>query len=165
MQRGVFKPIPTGRPVQFEVSENTRKSVLEWVESPAMRGCEFLFASRFQAFQHLSTRQDARLVRGMGFGHRARLVGIWDTFLASHQGCLDLPQDQQFACGPALAWPYQGGQYCSRFCRKVFEFGWAGYIVVGGRVAQINLSAERALPKTEFMRCVRNSADQVRSSV
>jgi len=53
----------TGRPVQFEVSENTRKSVLEWVESPAMRGCEFLFTSRFQAFQHLSTRQYARLVR------------------------------------------------------------------------------------------------------
>jgi integrase len=53
----------TGRPVQFEVSENTRKSVLKWVDSPAMRGCEFLFTSRFQAFHHLSTRQYARLVR------------------------------------------------------------------------------------------------------
>jgi integrase len=53
----------TGRPVQFEVSENTRKSVLEWVESPAMRGCEFLFPSRFHATPHLSTRQYARLVR------------------------------------------------------------------------------------------------------
>ena len=28
-----------------------------------MRGCEFLFTSRFQAFLHLSTRQYARLVR------------------------------------------------------------------------------------------------------
>ena len=28
-----------------------------------MRGSEFLFTSRFQAFQHLSTRQYARLVR------------------------------------------------------------------------------------------------------
>ena len=35
----------TGRPVQFEVSENTRKSVLEWVESPTMRGCVFFFKS------------------------------------------------------------------------------------------------------------------------
>ena len=33
-----------------------------------------------------------------------------------------------------------------------------------GRVAQINLSAERALPKTDFMRCVRNWGGQVRSS-
>ena len=53
----------TGRPVQFEVSENTRKSVLEWVASPEMRGCEFLFPSRFHASPHLSTRQYARLVR------------------------------------------------------------------------------------------------------
>ena len=52
----------TGRPVQFKVSENTQKSVLEWVESPAMPGCEFLFTSRLQAFQHLSTRQYTRLV-------------------------------------------------------------------------------------------------------
>jgi len=52
----------TGRPVQFEVSENTRKSVLEWVSSPAMRGCGFLFPSRFHASPHLSTRQYARLV-------------------------------------------------------------------------------------------------------
>ncbi len=53
----------TGRPVQFEVSENTRKSALAWVNSPAMRGCEFLFPSRLHASPHLSTRQYARLVR------------------------------------------------------------------------------------------------------
>ena len=52
----------TGRPVQFEVSENTRKSVLEWIDSPTMRGCVFLFPSRLYASQHLSTRQYARLV-------------------------------------------------------------------------------------------------------
>ena len=54
----------TGRPVQFEVSENTRKSVLEWVESPSMRGCGFIFPSRFYTSLHLSTRQYARLVSG-----------------------------------------------------------------------------------------------------
>ncbi len=53
----------TGRPVKFEVSENTRMSVLDWVNSPSMRGCEFLFPSRFHASPHLSTRQYARLVR------------------------------------------------------------------------------------------------------
>ena len=36
--------------------------------------------------------------------------------------------------------------------------------VFKGRVAQINLSEERALPKTDFMRCVRNWGGQVRSS-
>jgi len=33
----------TGRPVQFEVSENTRSSVFVWVMSPPMIGCAFLF--------------------------------------------------------------------------------------------------------------------------
>jgi integrase len=53
----------TGRPVQFEVCENTRKSVIEWVTSPAMLGCEFLFPSRFHGSPHLSPRQSARIVR------------------------------------------------------------------------------------------------------
>jgi integrase len=53
----------TGRPVQFEVSENTRKSVLEWIDSPTMLGCEFIFPSRLYTSPHLSTRQYARLVR------------------------------------------------------------------------------------------------------
>ena len=53
----------TGRPVQFEVSGNTRSSVLEWVMSPPMIGCGVLFPSRFHGSPHLSTRQYARLVR------------------------------------------------------------------------------------------------------
>ena len=53
----------TGRPVQFEVAENTRASVLDWVNTPEMRGCPVLFPSRFHSSLHLSTRQYARLVR------------------------------------------------------------------------------------------------------
>lgn len=53
----------TGRPVKFEVSESTRRSIFEWVTSPAMLGRRFLFPSRLHASSHLSTRQYARLVR------------------------------------------------------------------------------------------------------
>ena len=53
----------TKQPVQFEVSENTRQSILAWVASPEMRGCRALFPSRFHDPPHLSTRQYARLVR------------------------------------------------------------------------------------------------------
>jgi len=54
----------SGRPVQFEVSEGTRDSVWNWVCTPEMRGCAFLFPSRFHDRPHVSTRQYARLVRG-----------------------------------------------------------------------------------------------------
>jgi integrase len=53
----------TGRPMQFEVSENTRESVIEWVNTLEMCGCAHLFPSRVHVSPHLSTRQYARLVR------------------------------------------------------------------------------------------------------
>ncbi|WP_170608129.1 tyrosine-type recombinase/integrase [Ruegeria arenilitoris] len=53
----------TQRPVQFEVSENTRESIWTWVCCPEMLGCTFLFPSRFHERPHISTRQYARLVR------------------------------------------------------------------------------------------------------
>ncbi len=53
----------TQRPVQFEVSENTRESIWNWVSSPEMLECAFLFPSRIHDRPHVSTRQYARLVR------------------------------------------------------------------------------------------------------
>ncbi len=53
----------TQRPVQFEVSENTRQSIWTWVCRPEMLGCTFLFPSRFHERPHISRRQYARLVR------------------------------------------------------------------------------------------------------
>ncbi|MEW2915597.1 tyrosine-type recombinase/integrase [Ruegeria sp. ANG10] len=53
----------TQRPVQFELSENTRDSVAAWIKSPEMLGCRFMFPSRFHDRPHISTRQYGRLVR------------------------------------------------------------------------------------------------------
>ena len=56
----------TSRPVQFEVSENTRETIAAWLDRPEMRGSRYLFPSRFHASPHISTRQYARLVREWG---------------------------------------------------------------------------------------------------
>lgn len=53
----------TKRPVQFELTENTRVSVLAWVKAPGMFACRFMFPSRFHDSPHISTRQYGRLVR------------------------------------------------------------------------------------------------------
>lgn len=53
----------TNRPVQFEVTENTRISIRTWVARPEMIGCAFLLPSRIHERPHISTRQYARLVR------------------------------------------------------------------------------------------------------
>ncbi|WP_319546292.1 tyrosine-type recombinase/integrase [Ruegeria conchae] len=53
----------TWRPVQFEVSENTRDTIAAWIKSPEMIGYRFMFPSRFHGRPHISTRQYGRLVR------------------------------------------------------------------------------------------------------
>jgi integrase len=35
----------TNKPVQFELAENTRETVTNWIKSPEMIGCQFLFPS------------------------------------------------------------------------------------------------------------------------
>jgi len=52
----------TGRPVQFEVTEQTRRSIASWVDARQLSGGDWLFPSRMHAGAHLSTRQYARLV-------------------------------------------------------------------------------------------------------
>ena len=53
----------TKRPVQFELTENTRETVFAKVKSPEMFACPFMFPSRFHDRSHISTRQYGRLVR------------------------------------------------------------------------------------------------------
>lgn len=54
----------TQKPVRFEITDGTRKSVLRWLDDPLMVGSEFLWPGRFHKPLHISTRQYARLVRG-----------------------------------------------------------------------------------------------------
>ncbi|WP_126173755.1 tyrosine-type recombinase/integrase [Altericroceibacterium xinjiangense] len=52
----------TGRPVQFEVTEQTRRSLAAWIEAKGLGLDDWLFPSRSKKGAHLSTRQYARLV-------------------------------------------------------------------------------------------------------
>ena len=53
----------TQKPVRFEITEETRKSLLRWIGKPSMVGSEHLWPGRFHDRLHISTRQYARLVR------------------------------------------------------------------------------------------------------
>jgi integrase len=54
----------TGRPVQFEITEQTRVAVQDWLSSFGARSGRYLFPSRFRERPHISTRQYARIVHG-----------------------------------------------------------------------------------------------------
>jgi integrase len=51
----------TGRPVQFEITEQTRSSIQDWLLEVELRRGHYLFPSRVRARPHLSTRQYARI--------------------------------------------------------------------------------------------------------
>ena len=52
----------TGRPVQFEITEQTRRAIGEWLAAVGAGQDRYLFPSRFRKQPHISTRQYARIV-------------------------------------------------------------------------------------------------------
>ena len=61
-QRAMIVQQKTGRPVQFELLEPARTSLLQWLERRGGSLDEYVFPSRTDWHAHLSTRQYARLV-------------------------------------------------------------------------------------------------------
>jgi len=52
----------TQRPVQFELTEQTREAVAAWIAKAQLRLGDYLFPSRTRRSPHISTRQYARIV-------------------------------------------------------------------------------------------------------
>ncbi|WP_425348497.1 tyrosine-type recombinase/integrase [Vreelandella neptunia] len=53
----------THRPVQFEITEQTRIAIIDWIQLAQLRNEDFIFPSRINSAKHLSTRQYARIVK------------------------------------------------------------------------------------------------------
>ena len=52
----------TGRPVQFEITDQTRRSLERWMAEADLRAPDYIFPSRVRKSLHLSRRQYARIV-------------------------------------------------------------------------------------------------------
>ena len=60
--RAIVMQQKTQRPVQFEITDQTRDTVGKWIHSAGLSSEDFLFPSRINDSLHLSTRQYARIV-------------------------------------------------------------------------------------------------------
>jgi integrase len=60
--RAIVMQKKTQRPVQFEITEQTRDAVATWIAAAHRKPEQFLFPSRMSASPHLSTRQYSRIV-------------------------------------------------------------------------------------------------------
>jgi integrase len=61
--RAIVMQKKTQRPVQFEITEQTRDAVAAWIAMAHLKPEQFLFPSRVSKSPHLSTRQYSRIVR------------------------------------------------------------------------------------------------------
>ena len=61
-RRAMVMQQKTQQPVQFEITEQTRDSISNWINSAELMSDDYLFKSRNRSSCHLSTRQYARLV-------------------------------------------------------------------------------------------------------
>jgi integrase len=69
----------TGRPVQFEITEQSRTSVEASLPMLRATGSRYLFPSRLHASPHISTRQYARLVH-----HWVESIGLESASYGTH---------------------------------------------------------------------------------
>ena len=60
--RAIIMQSKTQRPVQFELTDQTRNAVAAWIAKANLKSEEYLFPSRLQRSPHVSTRQYARIV-------------------------------------------------------------------------------------------------------
>lgn len=63
LPRAVVMQQKTRRPVQFEITEQTRTSLTDWIRKAQLSSTKYLFPSRNSSSPHLSTRQYARIVQ------------------------------------------------------------------------------------------------------
>jgi integrase len=77
--RAIIMQQKTHRPVQFEITEQTRESVLAWINKAKLRSDQFLFPSRMNGSPHLSIRQYARVIESW-----VKSIGLDPTAYGTH---------------------------------------------------------------------------------
>lgn len=63
LNRAMIVQQKTSSPVQFEITEETRKSLQSWITSKGLLPGNYLFPSSLKKNAHLTTRQYARIVK------------------------------------------------------------------------------------------------------
>ena len=69
----------TQQPVQFEIMEQTRDALLNWISNNHLSPEDYLFPSRIKSSNHISTRQYARIVHNW-----VKMIDLDTTMYGTH---------------------------------------------------------------------------------
>jgi integrase len=103
IERATVRQRKTARPVRFELTEQTRQAINDYLAATGKRPRDYLFSGR-RFGQNMSTRQYARLV-GLADRNRTGPTRIRNPFAAPYQGNADLsthrkPESRSAPPGP-----------------------------------------------------------------
>ena len=62
VKRAMVMQQKTKQPVQFEITEQSRDAIADWISHAKLKNSDYLFKSRFKNSPHIFTRQYARIV-------------------------------------------------------------------------------------------------------
>jgi integrase len=105
--RATVRQKKTGRPVRFELSEQTRQAIDDYLKAADKRPGEFLFTGRRDPKTSMTTRQYARPCFGLDWLRGTGPEAVWDAFAPTYKSYLDLSAHGQSQGRPALARAYQ----------------------------------------------------------
>ena len=77
--RAMIMQQKTQRPVQFEITAQTREAISEWIRLAGLVASDFLFPSRLNRSSHVSRRQYARIVESWVTG-----IGLDPAIYGTH---------------------------------------------------------------------------------
>jgi hypothetical protein len=108
--RAIVMQQKTQRPVQFEITEPTRNSVLAWIRHAALRSEDYLFPSRLPLPASVnSTIRPNR--RSLGYRNRLGRGRVRNPHYAPNEGIADLPADEEPAGRAAAVGTHQAGKH------------------------------------------------------
>ena len=111
MDRATVRQKKTGRPVKFELTDQTRQAIDDYLKAAARKPGEFLFAGR-RGSSHCADHSAIRAAPvGLDRKHRPRSEALWHTFAASNKGNADLSPDRKSTSRAALARAHQNRKH------------------------------------------------------
>lgn len=112
IDRATVRQKKTGRPVKFELTDQTRQAVDDYLKA-ASKKCGGVSIHR--PTRHRAMHDDAPICATclrIGRLHRTRPQALWYPFAPADKGYADLPAHGELASRAALARPHQDRKHC-----------------------------------------------------
>jgi integrase len=110
IERATVRQRKTGRPVKFELTEQTRQAIEDYLRASGKKPGESIHEPPAKRPLHVDTPVRAS-GRRMDWQHRARSEAVRHAFIETDESDSDLPANGKPSGRAAFAWPHEDREY------------------------------------------------------